>query len=72
MEVCGQPHTPVSIHPDEVPHEVPIEQVSGWAPEPVWTVWSREKPLDPVWICIMVYPTCSLVTVRTDLSQLLF
>jgi hypothetical protein len=26
---------------------VPIRQEAGWAPEPVWTLWSKEKYLSP-------------------------
>ena len=26
---------------------VPIEQEVGWAPEPVWTFWRRQKSLVP-------------------------
>jgi hypothetical protein len=37
---------PSRFNPGEIP-SVPIEQEAGWAPEPVWPQWSREKSLVP-------------------------
>jgi hypothetical protein len=47
MEVGGQLHASVALLPGKQPH-VPIGQVTGWAPEPVWTLWSKDKSLAPV------------------------
>jgi hypothetical protein len=41
MEVSGQFHARAALPP------VPIGQDAGWAPEPVWTLWRREKSLAP-------------------------
>jgi hypothetical protein len=42
MEVSSQLHAPAALPPGtELP--VPIEYEAGWAPEPVWTRWWREK-----------------------------
>jgi hypothetical protein len=44
MEVSGQLHTPAALPPEEeLP--APIGYEAGWAPEPVWTLWSGEKSL---------------------------
>jgi hypothetical protein len=37
-------HDQAALTPGKEP-PVPIVQEAGWAPELVWTVWSREKPL---------------------------
>jgi hypothetical protein len=42
MEVSGQLHVPASLPPGKEPL-VPIGYEVGWAPEPVWTQWGREK-----------------------------
>jgi hypothetical protein len=42
MEVSGQLHAPAALLPGEE-FQVPIGQKAGWAPEPVWTRWWREK-----------------------------
>jgi hypothetical protein len=44
MVVNGQLYAPAVLHPgEEAP--VPIGQEAGWAPEPVWRRWRREKSL---------------------------
>jgi hypothetical protein len=46
MEMSCQLHAPAALPPgNEAP--APIEQKAGWAPEPVWTLWRREKSLAP-------------------------
>jgi hypothetical protein len=43
MEVSGHLHALADLLPwKELP--VPIEE-TGWAPQPVWTLWRREKSL---------------------------
>jgi hypothetical protein len=44
MEVNGQLYTPASLSPRKE-SLVPIGYEAEWAPEPVWTLWSREKSL---------------------------
>jgi hypothetical protein len=46
MEVSGQLHTPAALLLGKE-HPVPIGYEAGCAPEPVWTLWSREKSLAP-------------------------
>jgi len=41
MEVSGQLHTPRKESP------VPIEQEAGWALEPLWTWWQKQKISPP-------------------------
>jgi hypothetical protein len=41
MKVNSQPHAPVTILPEKAT-PVPIEEVTGWAPEPVWLLWRRQ------------------------------
>jgi hypothetical protein len=42
MEVSCQLHALASSRPGKEP-QVPILFKVGWAPEPVWTLWRREK-----------------------------
>jgi hypothetical protein len=42
MEVSGQLHDPAALPPEKEPL-VPIGKEAGWAPEPFWTRWWREK-----------------------------
>jgi hypothetical protein len=42
MEVSGQLQAPAALPPGKEPLE------AGWAPEPVWTQWWREKFPAPV------------------------
>jgi hypothetical protein len=42
MEVSGQLHAPAALPPGKN-SLVPIGQEAGWAPEPFWTRWWREK-----------------------------
>jgi hypothetical protein len=54
------------------PPRVTIIQEAGWAPEPVWTLWRRDKSLTllgikPRSLCC---PVSSLVTMLTELSRL--
>jgi hypothetical protein len=44
--VSGQLYAPAALPPGEEP-PVPIGYEAGWAPEPVWTLWSREKSIAP-------------------------
>jgi hypothetical protein len=46
MEVSRQLHAPATLQPGKEP-PVSIEQNAWWAPEPVWTLWSKEKSLAP-------------------------
>jgi hypothetical protein len=44
VELSGQLHFPAACNQEkELP--VPFEQEVRLAPEPVWTLWSREKSL---------------------------
>jgi hypothetical protein len=45
MEVSGQLHAPAALPPGKPP--VPSGYEAGWAPEPVWALWSGEKALAP-------------------------
>jgi hypothetical protein len=46
MEDSGQLHAPAALYPwKELP--VIIDGECEWAPEPVWTLWNREKSLTP-------------------------
>jgi hypothetical protein len=42
MEVSGQLHAPAALLPMNQ-LSVPIGYEAEWAPEPVWTLWRREK-----------------------------
>jgi hypothetical protein len=42
MEVSGQLHALSALSPEKYP---PVP--TGWVPEPVWMLWSREKNLNP-------------------------
>jgi len=42
MKVSGQFHAPAALPPEKEPL-VPIGCEAGWAAEPVWTRWWREK-----------------------------
>jgi hypothetical protein len=42
MEVSGQLHAPAALTPGQEP-PAPNVYEAGWAPEPVWTLWRREK-----------------------------
>jgi len=42
MEVSDQLHAPTALPRGKEP-PVPIKYEAGWAPEPVWTRWWREK-----------------------------
>jgi hypothetical protein len=46
MEVSGELHAPVTLPPRREPPAF-IVQETEWAPEPVWTMWIREKLLAP-------------------------
>jgi len=43
MEMSGQLYAPAALSP-EIELSLPIGQEAWWAPEPVWTLWSGEKP----------------------------
>jgi len=58
-------HAPAALPP------VPIGQEAGWAPEPVWTLWRREKPLTLLWIIAKIFspePVASPYWVATPLN----
>jgi hypothetical protein len=42
LEVSGQLHVPAALPPGKKP-PVPVGQVAGWGPAPVWTTWRREN-----------------------------
>jgi hypothetical protein len=46
MEVSGQLYVPAALPPKKE-HLLSIGQEAGWAPEPVWTLWRRDKSLAP-------------------------
>jgi hypothetical protein len=57
--------------PDSLP-SVPTVQKVGWAPEPVWTLWRKEKSLaqqriEPQFLC---RPARTLVAIPTELFRL--
>jgi hypothetical protein len=45
MEANGQLHGPAALSPGEQT-PVTIGEDAGWTPEPVMTLWRREKSLD--------------------------
>jgi hypothetical protein len=45
--VSGQLDVTAVLPPGKEP-PVRIVKKAGWAPEPVWSAWSREKSLTPV------------------------
>jgi hypothetical protein len=47
MEVSGELHAPPALPPRKE-RSVPIAYDAGWAPEPVWRLWRREKYIGPV------------------------
>jgi hypothetical protein len=42
VEVSGQLHAPAALSTWQKP-PVLIRQEAGWAPQPIWTLWRREK-----------------------------
>jgi hypothetical protein len=64
--VNGLLYTPASLPPEKEP-VVPIGYEAGWAPEPVWTLWSRRKSLAPAKNRTPVVPAA----ISTELSRLL-
>jgi hypothetical protein len=42
VELSGQLHVPADFLPEKEP-PVPLGKEAVWAPEPVWTLWNREK-----------------------------
>jgi hypothetical protein len=64
MEVHGNFHVPDALPP------VPIGQESEWAPEPVWTLWNREKYslLQEIEPRFVDRPVHRIGTVLTELS----
>jgi hypothetical protein len=59
MELSDKLYAPGALTP------VPTEQEVGWAPETVWKIWKRKKPLDPTWTQTPDRPVRSTVTVLT-------
>jgi hypothetical protein len=58
MEVSGQLHTLVALTPGKEPL-VPIGQEAVWVPEPVWTLWWREKFPTPAGTRTLDHPASS-------------
>jgi hypothetical protein len=48
MEMSGQLHASAAL-PSGKMFPMAVEQEAGWAPEPVWTLQSREKCLSCAW-----------------------
>jgi hypothetical protein len=46
MEMSCLFHAPDALCPGKQP-PAPIVQETGWVPEPIWTLWSREKSVTP-------------------------
>jgi hypothetical protein len=46
MEVSRQLHASAALPPGKEP-PVAIAYEAEWAPEPVWTLWNKEKSLAP-------------------------
>jgi hypothetical protein len=42
MELSGQLHAQADFLPEKGP-PVPVGEEAEWTPEPVWTLWNREK-----------------------------
>jgi hypothetical protein len=42
--MSGQLHAPAALPPVKEP-QIPIGQETGWDPEPVWMLWSKERTL---------------------------
>jgi hypothetical protein len=42
MYVSCQLHSPTALSPEKE-SPIPIRWDAGWAPDPVWTLWKREK-----------------------------
>jgi hypothetical protein len=42
MAMSDRLHAPTALSPEKQP-PVPIGQKAKWAPEPVWTLWTKEK-----------------------------
>jgi hypothetical protein len=64
--VIGQLHALAAL-PLEKESLLPIGYEVGWAPEPVRTLWSKEKSLAPAGTRT---PAVQPVAIPTDLSQL--
>jgi hypothetical protein len=62
----GQLDVPATLPPAEEPL-VPTEQVAGWAPEPVWIRWWREKFPAPAGIRTPNQPANSPALYRSSL-----
>jgi hypothetical protein len=48
MDLSGQLHAPAALSTGNQP-PVSTAQEAGWVPEPVWTLWRREKSFAPAW-----------------------
>jgi len=42
LDRVGQLHATVALAPAKWP-PLPIENMAGWGPEPIWTHWQREN-----------------------------
>jgi hypothetical protein len=69
MEVSGLIHAPAALPPGKDP-SVPIVQEDGWAPEPVWKRWRREKNHCTYRESNSGRPASSLVTILTEMVEL--
>jgi len=66
MEVSDQLHDLAALPPRKKLPE-PIYQEAGWAPEPDWTQWQREKNPCPCWESNCSHPACRSIPVLTGL-----
>jgi len=71
MEMSGQLHAPAAL-PQGEEHLAPIWWEVGWAPEPVWMLWRRQKFPATTGTSTPDHPACSLalyhVSVITSVS----
>jgi hypothetical protein len=66
MEVSGELHALAALSPGKEPL-ITFGYEAGWAPEPAWTLWSREKYLVSAG---KLTPAFQPVPILTELSLL--
>jgi hypothetical protein len=67
MEASGQLHIPAALPPGkELP--VPIREEAGWALEPVWMLWRKEKSVS-CWKSNPGLPACSPLLYRLSYAD---